>query len=83
MSFEQLELPNELLRALQDKGYVKPTPVQLEAIPPILRGKDAMVTAQTGTGKTAGFTVPIWLSIFGFMFASALSVWMFKEAIKP
>lgn len=59
MSFEQLELPNELLRALSDKGYVEPTPVQRQAIPPILRGQDAMVTAQTGTGKTAGFTLPL------------------------
>lgn len=59
MSFEKLGLLTELLRAISEKGYQNPTPVQLQAIPPILKGKDAVVSAQTGTGKTAAFTLPI------------------------
>ncbi len=59
MSFEKLGLLAELLRAIREKGYQRPTPVQLQAIPPILKGKDAVVSAQTGTGKTAAFTLPI------------------------
>ncbi len=59
MSFEKLGLSIELLRAISEKGYQNPTPVQLQAIPPILKGKDAVVSAQTGTGKTAAFTLPL------------------------
>ena len=59
MSFEKLGLSIELLRAISDKGYLNPTPVQRQAIPPILKGQDVVVTAQTGTGKTAGFTLPL------------------------
>jgi len=59
MSFETLGLKPELLRAVADKGYTVPTPIQLEAIPAILAGKDVLAGAQTGTGKTAGFTLPI------------------------
>jgi ATP-dependent RNA helicase RhlE len=49
----------ELLRAVSDKGYSEPTPIQTQAIPPILDGRDLMGGAQTGTGKTAGFTLPL------------------------
>ncbi len=59
MSFESLGLRAELLRAVSEKGYSKPTPIQLQAIPPILEGRDIMGGAQTGTGKTAGFTLPL------------------------
>lgn len=59
MSFEKLGLSIELLRAISDKGYLNPTPVQRQAIPPILKGQDVVVTAQTGTGKTAAFTLPL------------------------
>ena len=59
MSFEKLGLSAELLRSISEKGYQDPTPVQSQAIPPILKGKDAVVCAQTGTGKTAAFTLPI------------------------
>jgi ATP-dependent RNA helicase RhlE len=59
MSFDTLGLKPELLRAVADKGYTVPTPIQLEAIPAVLAGKDVLAGAQTGTGKTAGFTLPI------------------------
>ena len=57
--FEDLGLAPEILRALNDQGYVHPTPIQAEAIPIVLKGIDLMGAAQTGTGKTAGFSLPI------------------------
>ncbi len=59
MTFETLGLSEELLRAVRDTGYTSPTPIQAKAIPAILAGKDVMGAAQTGTGKTAGFTLPL------------------------
>ena len=59
MSFDTLGLSAELLRAVSEQGYSKPTPVQSQAIPVILQGKDILAGAQTGTGKTAGFTLPL------------------------
>jgi ATP-dependent RNA helicase RhlE len=59
MSFDSLGLKPELLRAVADKAYTQPTPVQLEAIPAILANRDVLAGAQTGTGKTAGFVLPI------------------------
>ncbi len=59
MSFESLGLRAELLRAVSEKGYSTPTPIQQQAIPLILEGQDIMGGAQTGTGKTAGFTLPL------------------------
>jgi ATP-dependent RNA helicase RhlE len=59
MSFENLGLSAELLRAVEEQGYSDPTPIQRKAIPAILAGKDIMAAAQTGTGKTAGFTLPL------------------------
>jgi ATP-dependent RNA helicase RhlE len=59
MSFENLGLAAELLRAIHEQGYTNPTPIQSKAIPAILAGKDIMAAAQTGTGKTAGFTLPL------------------------
>jgi ATP-dependent RNA helicase RhlE len=58
-SFAELGLAPELLRAVADAGYVTPTPIQAQAIPVILQGRDVMGGAQTGTGKTAGFALPI------------------------
>ncbi len=59
MSFDTLGLSAELLRAVADQGYSEPTPVQRQAIPVILQGRDMLAGAQTGTGKTAGFTLPL------------------------
>jgi ATP-dependent RNA helicase RhlE len=59
MSFDTLGLSAELLRAVGERGYTQPTPIQRKAIPPILEGRDIMAGAQTGTGKTAGFTLPM------------------------
>jgi ATP-dependent RNA helicase RhlE len=59
MSFDSLGLSAELLRAVSEQGYSEPTPIQRKAIPAILEGKDVMAGAQTGTGKTAGFTLPL------------------------
>lgn len=59
MTFESLGLSPEILRAITDEGYTTPTPVQVQAIPLVLAGQDVQAAAQTGTGKTAGFTLPI------------------------
>lgn len=59
MTFQTLGLSTELLRAVADEGYTTPTPIQQQAIPPILQGQDVFASAQTGTGKTAGFTLPL------------------------
>ncbi len=58
-SFAQLGLQAELLRAVEEQGYTAPTPIQIQAIPLILEGRDVLAAAQTGTGKTAGFTLPL------------------------
>jgi len=57
--FADFGLSPDILRALSDQGYVHPTPIQAEAIPVVLQGRDVMGAAQTGTGKTAGFSLPI------------------------
>ena len=59
MSFSNLGLSAELLHAIQASGYTTPTPIQQKAIPAVLTGRDLLAAAQTGTGKTAGFTLPI------------------------
>lgn len=58
-TFDDLGLCANLLKAIADEGYGKPTPVQQAAIPPVLEGRDVMAAAQTGTGKTAAFTLPL------------------------
>jgi len=59
MSFSSLGLSAPILDAIADQGYETPSPIQVQAIPAVLQGKDVMGAAQTGTGKTAGFTLPI------------------------
>ncbi len=59
MNFDSLGLSTALLRAVNDQGYTEPTPIQQQAIPAILDGRDILAGAQTGTGKTAGFTLPL------------------------
>jgi len=59
MSFTNLGLNDSLLKAIKDQGYDTPTPIQQQAIPVVIEGKDVLAAAQTGTGKTAGFTLPL------------------------
>eukprot|EP00487_Bulimina_marginata_P000204 TRINITY_DN10391_c0_g1_i1.p1 TRINITY_DN10391_c0_g1~~TRINITY_DN10391_c0_g1_i1.p1 ORF type:complete len:108 (+),score=25.63 TRINITY_DN10391_c0_g1_i1:522-845(+) len=59
MSFTSLGLSEPILKAIEAQGYDKPSPIQEKAVPAVLTGKDVMAAAQTGTGKTAGFTLPI------------------------
>ncbi len=59
MSFSSLGLSELILRAVDESGYTEPTPIQVETIPVVLSGKDVLAAAQTGTGKTAGFTLPL------------------------
>ena len=59
MSFHSLGLSAPLIKAIDKQGYTSPTAIQQKAIPFILEGKDILASAQTGTGKTAGFTLPM------------------------
>jgi ATP-dependent RNA helicase RhlE len=59
MSFKDLGLSEPLLKAISKKGYTTPSPIQEKAIPPVMEGRDVLASAQTGTGKTAGFTLPL------------------------
>ena len=65
MNFSELKLPDVLLKAIEEKGYTTPSPIQEKAIPIVLDGKDIMAAAQTGTGKTAGFTLPLLANLMG------------------
>ena len=65
ITFDQLGLSAEVLRAVEDAGYKVPTPIQGDAIPLVLKGRDVMGLAQTGTGKTAAFTLPIVNQLIG------------------
>ena len=64
MTFENLKLIDPILRALKEEGYASPTPIQEQSIPVLLQGKDLIGCAQTGTGKTAAFTIPILLTLY-------------------
>ena len=59
MSFAELGLSDAIVRAVTEHGYTIPTPIQAQAIPAVLKGGDLLAGAQTGTGKTAGFTLPL------------------------
>ncbi len=65
MSFDTLGLSAELLRAVQEQGYTQPTPIQLRGIPSVLEGRDLLAAAQTGTGKTAAFALPLLQKLAG------------------
>lgn len=65
MTFSTLGLSAPILKAIAEKGYKTPSPIQAEAIPAVLSGADVMAAAQTGTGKTAGFTLPILETLIG------------------
>jgi ATP-dependent RNA helicase RhlE len=64
MTFKELHIIEPILRALEEEGYTKPTPIQQQSIPILLRGKDLLGCAQTGTGKTAAFAIPILQHIY-------------------
>jgi len=64
MSFNQLAIIEPILRALTIEGYSSPTPIQKQAIPEVLKGKDLLGCAQTGTGKTAAFSIPLLQLIY-------------------
>ncbi|WP_199898651.1 DEAD/DEAH box helicase [Prolixibacter bellariivorans] len=59
MTFKELEIIEPILKALAAEGYSKPTPIQEQSIPILLKGRDLLGCAQTGTGKTAAFAIPI------------------------
>jgi superfamily II DNA/RNA helicase len=59
MAFEELNLHPDLLRAVEAQGWQDPTPIQQQAIPPIMEGRDVLGAAQTGSGKTGAFALPI------------------------
>ena len=64
MNFKELHLIEPILKALESEGYTSPTPIQEQAIPDVLKGKDLLGCAQTGTGKTAAFAIPILQNLF-------------------
>src|SRR5215469_3729901 len=65
MPFKMLGLPPPLVQATREMGYTEPTPIQTKAIPAILAGRDLLATAQTGTGKTAAFLLPVLHRLLG------------------
>ncbi len=65
MPFRALQLSPQILKAIQEAGYTEPTPIQLAAIPEVLAGRDVIGIAQTGTGKTAAFVLPILTKLAG------------------
>ena len=65
MTFAELGLHDALLRAVSEKNYTTPSPIQQQAIPAVLTGRDVMAAAQTGTGKTASFTLPLLQRLAG------------------
>ena len=83
MQFNELGLHADLLRAIAEAGYTTPTPIQEQAIPHVLAGMDVMGAAQTGTGKTAAFTLPILHRLIPLASASASSSSMCRRRSSP
>ena len=71
VTFATLNLDPQIVRAVEDEGYTQPTPIQAQAIPHVLAGRDLMAMAQTGTGKTAAFTLPLLQGLLPFASTSA------------
>ena len=65
ITFDDLALAEPIARAVKEKGYTKPSPIQAKAIPVVLQGGDLLASAQTGTGKTAAFTLPVLQKLLG------------------
>jgi ATP-dependent RNA helicase RhlE len=70
-SFEDFKFNRQILTAIADSGYTEPTPIQQKAIPPVLNGQDVMGVAQTGTGKTAAYVLPL---VMRFKYAQGMHV---------
>ena len=68
MKFNELGLIPSILKAVNEKGYIEPSPIQEKAIPLILKRKDVLASAQTGTGKTAGFTLPLLQILYKLLY---------------
>ena len=88
MTFKELNLSAPLLRAVQEAGYETPSPIQAAAIPPVLAGRDLMGCAQTGTGKTAAFVLPMLTLLEkgrarARPFSSSVSIGSTKAAVLP
>jgi ATP-dependent RNA helicase RhlE len=62
-NFEQFSLNRQVLNAIEDLGYTDPTPIQIKAIPPVMNGQDLLGVAQTGTGKTAAYAIPLIMKL--------------------
>src|SRR3989338_7901929 len=69
--FSSLNLDPKILRAIEEEGYTEPTPIRAQAIPHVLAGRDLMAMAQTGTGKTAAFTLPLLQRLLPYASTSA------------
>ena len=80
MSFNDLGLSAPLLKAIASQGYKTPSPIQEKAIPAVLDGRDVMAAAQTGTGKTAGFTLPILQRLSGSLIGEGYLIEIEAEA---
>ena len=78
MSFDSLGLSAELVRAVTELGYTEPTPIQSRGIAPVLEGRDLLAAAQTGTGKTAAFALPLLQMLLG---SRAASAWLARAAL--
>ena len=82
MSFTTLGLTDAIVRAVTEAGYTAPTPIQAQAIPAVMKGGDLLAGAQTGTGKTAGFTLPVLHRLSTDKVGAALTNKTSKRAIR-
>ena len=82
MSFNTLGLSDAIVRAVTEAGYTAPTPIQAKAIPAVLGGGDLLAGSQTGTGKTAGFTLPVLHRLSTDKFGAALTSKTSKRPIR-
>ena len=79
MSFSALGLSDPIVRAVAEHGYTEPTPIQKSAIPAVLDGRDLLAGAQTGTGKTAGFVLPLLQRLHAQIAQSGMSILVIEQ----